>query len=472
MDQNGAISLAQQLVQELDARKPRLRKLNNYLTGNHPLPKGPKSAQNKYRELLKKSRGNLMSLVNGAVAERMQVVGFRSSENQDGDSRAWAIWQANHMDAMQRILNRKALALSEASTIVWPRPDGKQPRISVESPLQVLVRNVEGDLWEREAAVKSWVMRDKHRAVFLYTPTELWRFRSSNETTNLVKDGGDLALEPFPDPTDPSERYVLPHSMGAVPVVPFRPRLDDDGTALGEFEELIDAQDRLNETIFSRLMATWFAAFRQKWATGLDVPEDPETHEPIEPFDVAVDRLLWSSDAATKFGDFGVSDLAIYTNAEKHDVVQYIAAPSQTPPHYLLGNMVNIPLDGMQIAEGGLVSKTHERMDLVGESYEESMRLALRAANAPGADDDALEAIWRNPQFRTEGELMDSLVKAQTLGVPQEALWERWGATPQEIARWKAMQDEQATRAATGDIAALFGPKPMPGQPEPAPAPA
>lgn len=469
MDQKTAESTALELVSELDERRPRILRLDRYNRGDHPLPSGPKKAREKYRELLKKSRGNLMALVANAVAERQQVVGFRSSQDESGDADAWSIWQANRMDAMQHVLHRKALALSEMSEIVWPRPGERPPRISIESPLQVFVRRVDGDPWEREAAVKSWRLRNKHRAVFLFTPTELWRFQSTDEMMSGRRLRLPAKLEPFPDVDG---RFVLPHKMGALPVVPFTPRLNDDGTAIGEFEELTDVQDRINETIFGRLMATWFAAFRQKWATGLDVPENPETHQPVEPFDSAIDRLLWSADSETKFGDFGASDLSIYTAAEEHDIEKYIASPSQTPAHYLLGKMVNIPGDALKIAEGALVSKIRIRNDMVGESHEESMRLALKAWDKPGADDMSLETIWKNPEFRTEGELVDSLVKMSSLGVPQEALWERWGATPQEIARWKAMQDEQAARAAAGDIAALFGPKPIPGQPEREPAPA
>jgi hypothetical protein len=42
-------------------------------------------------------------------------------------------------------------------------------------------------------------------------------------------------------------------------------------------------------------------------------------------------------------------------------------------------------------------------------------------------------------EVRTEGERVDALVKMRTLGVPLEALWARWGATPQEIEDWKRL---------------------------------
>jgi hypothetical protein len=79
-----------------------------------------------------------------------------------------------------------------------------------------------------------------------------------------------------------------------------------------------------------------------------------------------------------------------------------------------------------------------------------------------------IETKWRNPEFRTEGELVDSLTKMATLGVPNEALWERWGASEIEIARWKKQLDEQAARDPIGALTAAAGrnlPSETPGAP-------
>jgi hypothetical protein len=50
-----------------------------------------------------------------------------------------------------------------------------------------------------------------------------------------------------------------------------------------------------------------------------------------------------------------------------------------------------------------------------------------------------------------------------TLGVPHEALWERWGATQTEIAQWSQLRNQAAERIVGGDIAGLYGPKPGEG---------
>ena len=53
--------------------------------------------------------------------------------------------------------------------------------------------------------------------------------------------------------------------------------------------------------------------------------------------------------------------------------------------------------------------------------------------------------------------VVDALTKMSTLGVPQQALWERWGASPPEIQRWTEMlviaQQQQAQMDATALLA-------------------
>jgi hypothetical protein len=72
-----------------------------------------------------------------------------------------------------------------------------------------------------------------------------------------------------------------------------------------------------------------------------------------------------------------------------------------------------------------------------------------------GGPDESMETIWRNPEFRTEGELTDALVKMASLGVPHEALWERWGASQVEIERWKAQRAEEVQLDPIGQLSRL-----------------
>jgi hypothetical protein len=132
----------------------------------------------------------------------------------------------------------------------------------------------------------------------------------------------------------------------------------------------------------------------------------------------------------------------------KREDVKDIASRTRTPSQYLLGEIVNTSGDALKAAESGLVAKVKQRARPMGEAFEEVMRLAFAAVgDGARAASSSAQTIWANPEFRTEGELVDALTKMATLGVPEEALWERWGATPQEIARWRGMRSAEALTA-------------------------
>jgi hypothetical protein len=143
-----------------------------------------------------------------------------------------------------------------------------------------------------------------------------------------------------------------------------------------------------------------------------------------------------------------------------------MAAIIPTPPHYLLGQLVNLSAEALKAAEAALVSRIRRHQRHYEEPLETVARLALKAAGESVPNVASMETDWRNPEFRTEGELVDALVKMSSLGVPRAALWERWGATPQEIAAWTVQADAEAARNAAA-AAQLLAP-PTFGQSQPA----
>jgi hypothetical protein len=102
-----------------------------------------------------------------------------------------------------------------------------------------------------------------------------------------------------------------------------------------------------------------------------------------------------------------------------------------------------------------------------GESWEQVIRLGFQIKDDPRADEPAAETIWGDPESRTEGEHVDAVVKMRSLEIPLEALWERVGATPQEIARWKTMRAEASLLAALGQSTVQTGLPEEPPEEEP-----
>jgi hypothetical protein len=430
-----------------DALCKRTRDTNvfdDYYECEHPLPHLHEKARAPFRRLLRMSRANYMELVVDALVGRLEVAGFQSDAEGSSDQAAWALWQDNNLDSGSQLAFLEAAIRGNAYMLVSP-PDGRRGfRITPEHPTQVITESRPGEPGELAAALKLWMDDWTGRlCCTVYLPGNIYKFDAPE-----LKVGEKPRWE---------RREVAGEDWGGKNVlgdVPFgelanRPRMLKPGAS--ELRSVTGIQDRINKTIADRMMTQEYAAFPQKWVTGMEIPVD-ENGQDVEPFDVAVNKILMAEESGAKFGQFAAADLTGYLKGKEADVHD-IAAITSTPPHYLLGSMVNLSAEALKAAEAGLIHKIYQRRRFLEEGLERTMRLAGIASS------DA-RIVWKSPEWRTEGELVDALVKMSSLGVPREVLWERWGATPQEIERWRRMNEEALTRALDGDLAAEYGPKP------------
>lgn len=464
-----ATKLRDQLVREIEKRNPRIRRLERYREGRHDMPAGLAQAsegrtaelRRVFESLLKESRSNWCGLVVDAVDERLAVDGFRFKGETKPATDVWEIWQANQFDAQALLVHGCALATGQAYVTVWPGPTASDyPVITPEHPCEVIVA-YEAGTGRRYAALKVWRDEDGYHNVNLFTRDAVWKWRSIRPESGFTRQyraGESITGHITWVPREvPDEDWPLPNQLGEVSVVEYaaNPRLAPRpfGGGVAEFEEAVEIQDRINETVFGRLLAMHFSAFRQKWATGLSVPKD-EHGNPIEPFNASLQKLWIAPNPESRFGDFSEHNLENYLKAAEADV-QHLAAITHTPPHYLLGQMVNIPAEGMRVAETGLISKVRRHQRFFGESHEDVARLAIKAhrLDDPRADDVTCEVVWRDPETRSDAERVDALVKLATIGVPRRALWERIpGVTQTELDRWETLAGEEAARQALATI--------------------
>ena len=136
----------------------------------------------------------------------------------------------------------------------------------------------------------------------------------------------------------------------------------------------------------------------------------------------------------SKFGTFEASDLGQYLRAidAQH---RRAAAISRVPAHYLMqSNLANPPTaESLVAAESGLVAKVRERQRRFGEAWERAAGARARADRRPSP---ASRSCGRTPRCGTRRRSPTPPSKLQTIGVPQRALLEYVGATPQQIAEW------------------------------------
>ena len=442
-------------------RALRNRFFDGYYRGTQAPPNVPAKLSTAYAALLARSSSPWMRLIVQSSVERLTVEGFRTSKG-DADDAVWEWWQANNLDSGSRMVHTEAQKCGISYASVWvPDKPGGPPLIRAEHPSQVFAEYEPGDPFTALRAIKVWKGLDALWYATYYEPDRIVKWATDTPDTKATTpppfDGGAWVERDGGEMTNP---------VGVVPFVPFRNDPDMLGNFQSEIEPAIPIAERINSTLFSRLLAQEFSAFRQKWATGIDVPRDPITNEPIEPYDAAVDRLWISENPDSRFGEFGESSLGGYIAAIEADI-QHLAAITRTPPHYLLGQSGAFPSgESLKATETGLMAKVNEKQVHMGESWEHVARLAAKVAESDIAEDTALETIWKNTESRTQGELVDSLLKLATLGVPQETLWTIYGFSPQAIERMKEQRTDQAASTDMGLIAAGLAKAP-PGEPSP-----
>jgi hypothetical protein len=430
-----AKSLADTMIGQLSTefeRHGRGGRVARYLAGDHDLPYTPKSANTEFRTLSRRSVTNWLPLISDTFAKGLFVDGYRPAKASENAS-AWRYWQENGLDARQTIAHRGALEYGVSYVRVLPGDSG--PSIRPLNPTRSLaLYEDDEDEFPYVGILRAGTARDGGA---------LWRlYDDEAEYTFRMKDG---SLEQIGEPDI--------HGLGVTPFVRFRDRLD--GQAHGIIEPLIPIQDRVNESVFSLLIALQYASFRQRWATGLAIPTDtneflsdgvtanPNYGKPLEPFEAAVNRLWVSDSPDAKFGDFAQTEVSGHLNTYK-STVQSLAAIAQTPPHVLLGDLVNLSADALAAAEASTQRKGAEYETLFGESWEQTLRLAALAdGDLEGAADTSAQVRWRDTEARSLAQTVDALGKmVQMLAVPAEAAWERIpGVTDQDVERWREMRN-------------------------------
>lgn len=444
-------ALRDQLLKALSDRARSIDVLEAYYDGNHPLP-GPPQRMERYREardaftnLSRMGVTNYVRLVADAPAERLLETGFRFGEptNLKNDTDAWRIWERNHLSADARTLRHNTFVTGQAGMLVWPVNGLAQ--ITVEHPRNVIVAYAAGSYRERAAALKTWVDDDGIKRVVLYLPDKVYKYRSTTTTAQL-ETGMPEAFEAWQPATD--DTWPIKNPLGVVPIIEFRanPSLKPSpfGGGTSEFAGVLPIQDRINKTVFDRLVTAEYQAFRQRWAVGW-TPDNPN-----EGMTASMAHMLTfppnpADEQPVQVGEFSQADFTGFLKGVEADVGA-MAAITRTPTFYTLGaNISNISGDTLKALQAGHIAKCEAHRDNFTESDEEVLSLALLAEGNPRAADQMTMVIWRDIEHRTWAETADAVVKMQALGVPREALWAMLpNVTPQDIERWKILAADEA----------------------------
>lgn len=442
------------LCDALDTRAKTVAELEAWYSGDHPLPEPPPNtaaasdteAKAAFQVMARLAVTNFLPAVADVPAARLNLEGFRFSQSRTAtDTEAWDIWKRNHLDGDSDLTQGSALRTGSAPALVWPGLDGKA-EITVEDPAQVIVAYEAGSRRKRMAALKRWLGDDGRTYATLYTPTGIYKYRSTSVTTQsalIVPNYGRVSWEPRPVP---GEDWPLANPLGVVPVVEVRanPSLAASpyGGGRSEFAGQINDQRKINQTVMNMLVTMEYQAFRQRWATGWDFPLDDEGKpDKAAMLKASASRLMIfnNDDPATqpKVGEFAQADFRPFLDAIEF-WVNTISTGSGTPPYaFTLGQMMNVAADMMARIEGIQSDKLKAHSRSFGEAWAEVMRLALTIEGNPKANDPSIGCVWGEFDRRTATEQANLAMQANALGAPKAAVYGMFpGVDQTEANRW------------------------------------
>jgi hypothetical protein len=208
--------------------------------------------------------------------------------------------------------------------------------------------------------------------------------------------------------------------------------------------DVLDLSDALNKLHADAVVTSEYYARPRRWATGLEIVEDEETGEPVNPFSTEENRVWQSEAPETKFGQFEQARLDGYGDLVA-TLTQEIGALSGLPPHYLgLHGDQPASADAIRSAEASLVSRARERQTMFGAAWADVARLVLAVRDGVDPASVDVEAVWGNPETRTPAQAADAAAKLHGIGVPLAALLaDPLGMTPVQVDRIVALRDAE-----------------------------
>lgn len=467
MDERQARDFLETGIAELNKREKAWKRREDYYRGEQDLPYAPEGVNAEYMELREMALANWLGLAMDTPIQRLRVDGFRTGRDQAADAGTWRdVWQANKMDARQRIIYSQMMVHGRGIASVWPNArDMSRPLVRPENSQRIHIEPNPEDPFTPLFAVKRWSVRDARlgsRGIFASPSTRSVAVVHSGEDGQWVRfeRGGNLFSGEWKI-TDGDDS-----PLGEIPFVAYDNRQDSDGQPHSAIEPLMPHQDAINTIRFNTLLAMQFSAFRQRVFTGYDPVVRDEKGQVVwqrasdnslllnsqgqpmpvlnSPGRVGVDRALVFPGVDTKVFDLPESNLDNYIKVLGEFLTQFFAV-GQIPPQYLLSRMANLSGDALAGAESTLSSLVSDLQTSVGESHEDLMRKANKARGEESPD-LASEVIWGDGEARSFAQTVDAITKLVAVEFPREAAFEMIpGATPQKVTRWMELRaDEMA----------------------------
>lgn len=480
MDVADVLSHVDRLYSNLERRRPEIEEFGDYYDGKQPLVFASREWSEFHKDRYKGFADNWCAVVADTPAERLRPVGIVGHELGDLGNEYWNIWQRNDGEILSAQGFLDALIARRSFVTVWYDNDD-EPTMDWETADQAYVEYYPGSRTRRRFAIKAWIDDDGWEFLNFFTEKQLWKFKRRTDgvrVTNGVTDGGIHVVGTsyrFANglggwvPRDVGETgddsWPLDHNIGAVPVVEIgnRSRLGKD--PISEIAGTKAMQDAINLLWAYLFGSADHASFPARVVMGTEQPKMPvldENGQVVGSREVAIKdlqngRLLWLTGQNAKIGQWDSAKLDVFTEVIDK-AVGHVAAQTRTPSHYLMTQGDNIPAQGYELSEAGLVRKVKLQSLFFGSDMREVLRLfALVKGDAAGAlAMKQATVLFEDPATRVESQIGDAIVKRAQAGYPLEELLIMDGKSPDDIQRIMEAVARQREREVDPTIARVM----------------
>lgn len=470
-------------VNAFSLRVEEYARYRNYYHGQFDLQFASAKFQNSFGSLFRELAYNRCAPVVDAMTNRLRVSGFsvtgvdlanltltalaagtgvgEDTSGRDFAGQAQTLWRLAGMDKREGELYTEAAISGVSYGVIYydaPPPFGTGlPRIWPNRAELMRVKHDEDG--KIILAAKSWLVTDgpdkNKRRLTIYTPMEIYKLITVQTAEGeLPKEASNYTL--YKEVNQLGQQVLNPivHNVGRVPVVEYNnnaPMAGEHG--ISEIRDVAPLQDALNKAIADMLIAMEYSAFRQRYATGIDIPErDPDTGEYKLPWKPGPGEVWFSTNPEAGFGSFDATDLGQFLAVQESFELK-IARVSFTPIHWLVSGTGQLPSgESLKTAESAFVGKLKDRQRSHGASHAEAMDIFFRLLGV--TEPLLIDTEWDSAEPRSDREDAEIGKLMADAGVPLDIAAKRMGLDETDIERLAGLEDENAVsqEAALGRV--------------------
>lgn len=393
----------QEAFNTISNKRAGLDNLFNYMDGPQPLKYSTTKLQELFNDINAHFEMNWCSVVVDATLDRIQLEGFRVTNDEAATQKLQAVFDKLHLDLEADDAHKASLATSQAYIIVW-KEEG-ETAIYYNDPRLCHVFYEDSSPKKKRFAAKWFNRSGGGQEITLYYTDRIEHWTSQKQK---VQKASAFVLESSEGNT-----------FGVIPVF--------DLKSEGEIFKVLTIQDAVNKLFDDMMVAGEFSAVLQKYVISQSDPGMLKN---------AANAVWWipAGDGQGQQGSAGYfppTELSNFSN-EIDKLANAIAIITRTPKHYFLNTGANISGEALLAMESPLVKKAGKRQKKFGAQWQD---IAAFIAQLEGVKvtADQIKPMWKRAESIQPLTEMQTVQAGTNAGVDIETMLRHEGWDDKEI---------------------------------------